>query len=251
MKRTLTATCSFLALALCLQWPLALAGMPEITERLITAVMLDKPADVRAALDAGADINANIGQGRTPLILAVMSTKPESVRSLLERGADPNRQADDGAIGNALTAAFFAMNGVELRGEADHPDPREHAAALEVLKLVAKSKVDRNCQARRAGTSLTALMMAAQAGASDAVEVLLAAGADPNAMSGGKYTALDYAVERAPPWSPVPAANRVAVVRMLLAAGARKDRKGADGLTPVDRATRAGNAEIRAVLAAR
>jgi ankyrin repeat protein len=141
--------------------------------------------------------------------------------------------------------------GVELRGEADHLDAHKHAAALEVLKLVAERKPDFNLQARRAGSSGTALMMAAQAGAADAVEILLAAGADPNVMNGGQYTALDYAVERAPGWSQVPAASRVAVVRMLLAAGARKDRKGADGLTPAERAARAGNTEIRALLAAR
>jgi ankyrin repeat protein len=237
-----------LFVACCMQWPLAMAS--ELNDQLVTAVVTDKAAQISAALDAGADVNADTGQGRTPLIVAVMMTRPEAVRTLLERGADPKRTADDGAIGNAVTAAFFAMNGVELRGEADHPDARNHAAALEVLKLVAARKVGLNEQARRAGTSLTALMMAAQAGAADAVEILLAAGADPNAMNGGKYTALDYAVDRPLMHTPVPVANRVAVLRMLLAAGARKDRKAADGLTPIDRAARAGNAEIRTLLAA-
>jgi ankyrin repeat protein len=251
MKRGIGAAFLFVVIALCLQWPLAIAGMSEATEQLITAVMMDKATSVRAALDSGADVNADIGQGRTPLIVAVMMTRAEAVRVLLNRGADPSRSADDGAIGNAVTAAFFAINGVELRVEADHPDARTHAAALDVLKLVAERKVGLNHQARRVGTGLTALMMAAQAGAADAVEILLAAGADPNAVNGGKYTALDYAVERPPTHTPIPASNRVAIVRMLLAAGARKDRKGADGLTPVECAARAGNADIRAILAAR
>ncbi|HEU4626568.1 MAG TPA: ankyrin repeat domain-containing protein [Steroidobacteraceae bacterium] len=251
MKSFIAPVVVLLTLATCLHSPTAAAGVVELNQQLITAVMSNQAAQVRAAIDAGADVNADIGDGRTPLILAVMSTRPDAVRALLEKGADPNRCAHDAAIGNALTAAFFAMNGVELRGEADSPDARNHAAALDVLKLVAERKPDFNHQARRAGTSQTALMMAAQAGAADAVEILLAAGADPNAMNGGKYTALDYAVERAPGWSQVPVANRVAIVRMLLAAGARKDRKGADGLTPIERATRAGNAEIRALLAAR
>src|SRR5262245_54787873 len=80
-----------------------------------------------------------------------MMTRPEAVRVLIERGADPTREADDGAIGNAVTAAFFAMNGVELRGEADHPDARTHAAAVEVLKRVVGPKVGLNFQARRRG----------------------------------------------------------------------------------------------------
>jgi hypothetical protein len=39
----------------------------------------------------------------------------------------------------------------------------------------------------------------------------------------------------------IPETNRKEVVQMLLAVGARKDKKGADGLTPLDGARKAGS----------
>jgi ankyrin repeat protein len=241
---------------LLLFWGLATGGgaraaSPEATSDLLTAIVSNKAAAAQAALDAGADINANVGEGRTPLISAVMFSRPEMVRMLLERGADPNRRADDAVIGNAVTAAFFAMNGTQLIGMGETSAAR-HSAALEVLDLVTHAKGAKlNLLVRRVTTEQTALMIAAEAGAADAVQVLLDAGADPNTMNGGKYTALDYAVDRAPGWSAAPASNRVAVVRALLAKGARKDRKPADGVTPAERAKRSGNSAVIALFAAR
>jgi ankyrin repeat protein len=215
---------------------------------LITAIGSNNPAAAEAALNAGADINADIGQGRTMLISAVMFSRPSIVRMLIERGADPNRQAQDATIGNAVSAAFFAMNGTQLTGMGDR-DPASHANAIETLKAVVAAKgADLNILVRRVGTQMTPLMIAADSNAADAVQVLLDGGADVNAINGGKYTALDYAVDRAPRWSENPASNRMVIVRALLAKGALKDRKPADGVTPLERAKRAGNSEVVALL---
>lgn len=243
-------------LCLLLFWGLATGGgaraaMSDATSDLLTAIASNKPAAAIAALSAGADINADVDDGRTPLLTAVMFSRPEIVKLLLERGADPNQRSGDAIIGNAVTTAFFAMNGTQLIGMGE-TDPAQHATALEVLKLVVRAKgVDLNLLVRRATTQMSPLMIAADAGAADAVQVLLDAGADPNTMNGGKYTALDYAVDRKPGWSAGPASDRVAVVRALLAKGARKDRKPKDGVTPVERAKRAANPEITALLAGR
>ena len=219
------------------------------TSKLVDAIGRGDVAAARTAIEARADINADVGEGRTPLITAVMFARPGIVRLLLERGADPRKQADDPRVGNAVTAAFTAMNGVELTWRADEPDAQRREAAVEVLRLVAARKADLNLLMRRATSHYTPLMLAAEAGALDAVEILLAAGADPNVANGGKYTALDFAVDDPPIWSQAPRGDRVAVVRALLKAGARTDRKGADGLTPAQRAARAGSPEIRKLLA--
>jgi ankyrin repeat protein len=243
-------------LCLLLFWGLATGGgaraaTGNATEDLLIAIGSNKTVAAQAALDAGADINARDGEGRTPLIKAVMFSRPEIVKMLLERGADPNYGAADATTGNAVTAAFFAMNGTQLIGMGEM-DASRHATALEVLKLVAHAKgANLNLLVRRATTQKTPLMIAAEAGAADVVQVLLDAGADPNTMNGGKYTALDYAVDRAPGWSEQPRSNRAVIVRALLAKGARKDRKPADGVTPAERAKRAGNQEVSALLAAR
>lgn len=250
--RATVSMCAVTVLGLFGVLPCAQAQVSEATSRLMNGVVSNNPTVVRAALDAGADVNGDTGEGRTPLISAVMFSRPDAVKLLLEKGADPNKRARDPATGNALTAAFFAMNGTELTGRADESDPRKHAAALEVLRLVAAKKPDFNVLVRRATTEKTALMIAAEAGAFDAVQILLDGGADPNSMNGGKYTALDYAVDRPPSWaSGAPPAYRVAIVRALLAAGAKRDHKGADGVLPVERAKRSGNVEIEMLLAAR
>ena len=224
-------------------------AMEDAASQLVSAIMSNNPMQARAAIAAGADVNADTGEGRTPLILAAMTTKPEIARILIENGADPRKQAQMPATGNAVTAAFFAMNGTKLTGRTDEPDAKGHADALEVLRLVAKrmGELDEHgldLPVRRATTNLTALMMAAEAGAADAVHILLDAGADPNAMNAGRYTALDYAVERPPVWSQASAADRDDVVRALIAAGAKTDHKPADGVTPKQRAERAGNARF-------
>jgi ankyrin repeat protein len=242
---------ALLAALVALAAPAAAAELSKATSDLVTAIAADDTARAAAAIAAGADVDADIGDGRTPLIGAVMFIRPAIVKLLLEHGADPSRRAGDETIGNALTAAFFAMSGTELTGRGDAPDARKHAAALEVLELAAKSKASPNLLVRRATTSMSVLMIAAEAGALDAVQVLLAAGADPNVTNGGKYTALDYAVDRKPAWSPATPANRAGVVKALLAAGARTDRKPADGITVLERAKRGGNPEIVALLTGR
>jgi ankyrin repeat protein len=144
-------------------------------------------------------------------------------------------------MGNALSAAFMAMNGVALLGRLDEPDPERQSRALEVLRLVASRRPNCDVFVRRATSQFSPLMLAAEAGALEAVKILLAAGANPNLQNQGKYSALDFAVDRPPVWSQLPAADRVEIVRVLLAAGAKVDKKGADGVSPLERARRAGN----------
>jgi ankyrin repeat protein len=174
--RTATACIVF-----CLVGPFhsASAGMlpPEVS-KLVSAVITNNEAQARAALAAGADVNADTGEGRTPLIVAAMASRPQMVKLLLDKGADPSRRARDPIIGNALTAAFWGENGAQLTGHAT-PDASKHAAALEVLKLLAARKQDLNLPVRRGARQMTALAIAKEAGATDAVTILLGAGAAP------------------------------------------------------------------------
>lgn len=221
---------------------LSVVAHAQNTDDLSIAIASNDTAKAQAALDAGVDVNANVGRGRTPLHVAVMMTKPDMVRFLLEHHADPNREADDGAIGNALSAVFFAIPGMALMKRADPAFIQEHRApALECLRLIAAARPQFDILVARGGTRMSPLMIAAEAGLPDAVKILLDAGASPNFVNGGKYGALDYAVDRVPPYVQIPPADRAEVVRLLLAAGAKKDKKGADGLTPLDRARKAGS----------
>jgi ankyrin repeat protein len=153
------------------------APLPPAVSKLVFAVLSNNAAMARAALAAGADVNANTGEGRTPLIVAAMASRPEMVRMLLEKGADPAHVANDPKIGNAVTAAFWGENGDELRRPVKESDPRKRAKALEVLRLVTAKKQGLNAKVRRDGKDVTALMMATQYGAEDAAKILRDAGA--------------------------------------------------------------------------
>lgn len=243
MRRTFVASVAMLV-ALALASP----GAAQTTQALQIAVMQNDPAAIDQAIRAGASASA-MGENGSMLAIAAMMGRARSVRALLEHGADPAMPGPNG--GNALSAAFFALNGVVLLGRDEAPDPRRRAEAVEIVRMIAARKSGLDIQMRIGPTMVTPLMEAASAGAADVVQILLDAGANPNAVNGGRYTALDYAVDRPPSWVTLPAAQRVEVVRLLLAKGARRDRAGADGVTPLARARAVGDPAIIALLEGR
>jgi ankyrin repeat protein len=189
-----------------------------------------------------------VAQADASLAMAVRFSKPELVKKFLEAGADPNERVDDPPNGNVASMAFTTMNGMALYGRLDRPDPVRRAAAVDVVRLLAAYKANFDVPFRAGPRDATPLMLAAEAGALDVVKILLDAGANPNVMNAGKYTAIDFAVDRAPFWSAFPAEDRVEIVRLLLAKGARVDRAGADRVRPLERAKRLGNTAMAALL---
>jgi len=132
---------------------------------------------IESLLKAGADSNATIGEGETPLMTASRAGAAGGVKALLARGADV--KAKDGYRGE--TALMFAV-------------AENHA---EVAKLLIAAGADVNARSTfydfnfrkvaSGGTQavyfrggLTPLMFAARQGAIEAAEVLVAAGADVN-----------------------------------------------------------------------
>lgn len=67
-------------------------------------------SDIKAAIKAGADVNAQNNKGNTSLIIAVLEDKPEIVTVLLEDKADPNLENFEGS-----TAIDYAV--LDLPGE--------------------------------------------------------------------------------------------------------------------------------------
>ena len=85
------------------------------------------------------------------------------------------------------------------------------------------------------------LHAAATAGHAAIVELLLDAGADPNAEQSGQWTALHGAAEK----------GHAAVVRLLLERGAAPARRSYSGATPLALARERGHADVTALLQAR
>jgi len=243
MLRTLAAPAALL-FALALASPAA----AQTTEALQIAMLNNDPAAIDRAISAGANPSATTENGSL-LAIAAMSGRARAVRALLAHGADPAAPGPNG--GNALNAAFFAMNGVVLLARDEAPDPGRRAEAVEIVRMIAARGKGLDNPVRIATTNMTPLMQAAQASALDVVQILLDAGANPNAVNAGGYAALDYAVDRAPIWTTLPASQRAGIVRALLAKGARREHTGADRITPLARARATGDLEIVAALEGR
>jgi ankyrin repeat protein len=135
----------------------------------------DRDAAIEA-LSGGADVNAPLADGSTPLHWAVYKVDAPLVSELLKKGAKPNVRSTLGAT--PLTEAAKLAN-------------------VELVRLLLKAKADPD-SANEDGQS--ALMLAAQTGSTEVSELLIKAGADVNAREQWRgQTPLMWAVAGANP----------------------------------------------------
>ena len=166
-------------------------------ESLAVAIIKGQAA-VRAALAAGENPDA----GWLPLIYAIDRPDTEALQALLAGGA----QADVRALG------YAAMTG--------------NTAAVELL-LDAKASVNQG-YIHPAGINTTALHEAVHRGNPHIVELLIARGADVNAIPWFGSPALNEAV----------ASGNVQAIRILMAHGANPRLKGSNGINAMDEAAK-------------
>lgn len=136
-------------------------------------------------LKADADPNVTNGNGTTPLMLASATGKLDAIKTLLDRGADPNARD----ITNGQTAVMFAA--ALNRGSAIDLLARRGAILTSTTKVAEvkpnnsdkQAKPDERAKSFAQVGGNTALHFAAREGHLDAVQALLAAGADVNQVS--------------------------------------------------------------------
>ncbi len=232
-----------------------------------------------AHLDLQAPLN-----GHTPLIDAVWHKRTSVVAALLEERARLDVVARGGytALDVALRDGLDDIAALLCRREAELEDVAERQVLLAAVRAGDPDAVTAELDKEDVDVDmvspdgLTPLMIASQDGRADIVAVLLAAGADarivdplmkatPGHKAGYRghaevarllcqsgnleldaqgpyngYTALHDAV-----WH-----DHVAAARWFVKAGARLDRRGLDGRTPLDMARDYGYQELVALLAA-
>jgi len=171
----------------------AVTRLDAYTPLLIAATNGSEPL-VGELLKAGASPNSATKNGTTGLMLAAASGSIGAVTRLLDRGADPNARE----VARGETALMFAaVNGraavIRLMIER-HADPSVATRVVDLSKIDAPRPVlngdrqDTNRQLVGKQGGMTALLLAARQGNTDAVRTLLDAGADVNQASSGDHT---------------------------------------------------------------
>jgi ankyrin repeat protein len=161
--------------------------------------------------------------GWTPLHLAVASGREDAVRALAGAGADLGARTESGRT-PLHVAVEHAPALVPLLGGLGARIDAPAAAHLDDVDRLA-AELDAGAPLTDPATGLDLLTVAAAGGAAGAVRLLLDRGADPD---GGALAA-------------AAAACRPDLVRALLDAGARADRRDPDtGRTPLHEAVSAG-----------
>lgn len=261
--------------------PLSLAC--ELGDATIIARLLDARADVHAARADGATplaICARFGPSgavarmlamgaapdkadsrrQTPLMWAAASGRTDAITLLLKAGADANRASKGG-----FTPLFFAIKSGVLSAtqtllaagaDSRYRGPENSSAAQLALYQknygAAALLISRDADlTERDRTGEQLLHGAAGGGDPDLIRLLLAKGADPNALTGPSritwVTEANFGVAP-PPVPPTPplliaAANgHLAAMKLLVAAGADTRFVAADGTNIVLAAVRGGNA---------
>jgi ankyrin repeat protein len=199
-------------------------------------------------LDRGADVNARINDGRTPIYqVASMGNAVPVMRLLLEKGADPNAKTLTGMT-PLIAASRSNLDAMRLLIEKKADVNAKNAAggtALmaaaqtgrpQAVRLLLEKGADVNVRTKR---NETALADAATAGNEETVKLLLDRGADVNVQDIRGYSPLLYAAGAD--------AMPVGIVRMLIAKGADQNAKG-DGETARMLAAKRGDSEVARLL---
>ena len=201
-------------------WALAAATALEAADApraLFDAVARQDRAAVQSLIKAGADVNATLGDGSTPLLWAANHADPEIVGFLLRAHANVNAGDDHGVTPLALAC--------------------ENANAGIVQALLAAGA---NADAVQTN-GVTPLMIASRTGQPQIVDALIARGADVNrATVKSRQTPLMWAV----------AEGRHEIIRLLLAAGADVRATSAIAFSPLLFAARNGDTEAATLLLA-
>ncbi len=178
------------------QMSVFLSPQPTGFTALLFAVRAGSLDAVKVLLDAGADVNDALSDGESALVVATANGQWEVANLLLDRGADPNHA---GAGWNALHQTIHSRR--PNLGYTPGPVSSGSLDSIEVVKKLVAKGIDVNARMMKNGMKdgqrnrvnrlgATAFFLGAKTTDLEALQVLLAAGADPHLPSADGTTPL-------------------------------------------------------------
>ena len=232
------------SLSICLASSLVLAAAGNDERRLVDAARGRDASEVRALLEAGADVNARQSDGATALHWAAHWDDRELASLLLHAGAKVDSAAAYGVTPLSLAAANASASLVDLLLEAGaNPNAARESGETPLMRAAATGSVAAVRSLLAAGANVdaadpvgaqTPLMLAASGRHPDVVALLLAHGADVEARSGLGFTPLLFAARE----------GELTGARRLVAAGADVDAAMPDGTSALIVATVRGQVRV-------
>jgi uncharacterized protein len=189
----------------------ALAGTAS-DQALLAAATRNDAVGVKAALDAGAAIDAGDDHGQTALLFAVQHGDADLARHLIGRGADINAEAANhdtpwllaGALGRTEVLAAMLDTGkvdysIRNRYGGNALIPACERGHVETVRLLLdRSQIDVDHINNLGWTALLEAVILSDGGPRhiEIVRILLAAGADPNIADKDGVSPLQHAHDR-------------------------------------------------------
>ncbi len=201
------------------------------------AALLGQVEDIQQLLAAGTDINAQNLNGTTALFNAVLNCRIDVIRLLLKNNADVNQ-------GCSVIAEAIPMYNVSQPGKSNNWDltkivfqePENKNDKMKMLEMLLDKGANPNSRIINSDEPL--LVYACFSGQYDVVQLLLAHGADVNAIRVNGLTGLHMAALR----------GNVEIAQFLLEKGANINVLTKDGVSPLAYAEMIQNIEMIALL---
>lgn len=203
---------------------------------LHVAAEIGEPDRVESLIVQGADINARGANGQTPLHVAADHGSFGAIRVLLARKADPNIKDQQGRTPVQLGLSYHSAVEMLVAGGAEPPDIFVASGAGRADSVEKLLEEDQSLARARRSDGETPLHIAARRDHVKVAEMLLASGADVNAINdeNSKLTPLHRAASYA---------GRD-MVTLLLAHKADRNAEDSDGKTALDFARESRNEEV-------